>query len=256
MNAKSFLVVLLFLFWSLGSGWYYVCEIKKVCPTSQNSDTSKISAISFKINEATPETTKLYSELKEDLLNRISDSNRLKITGLYSENEVNSTSFENLGIARAISVQNLLSDIDQERVIIAAEQVDMGLEATQLDGVAFRVFVINDVYEENELGAVIKEVDSITTSLDPKLVKYLSFLSLWENDKMIDIIGHTDDRGDEGENYQLALKRANIIREALIANGVPAENINANSKGQSEPVADNSTAEGRAQNRRIELLIN
>ena len=53
MNAKSFLVILLFLFWSLGSGWYYVSEIKKVYPVSDSVEEEE-PAISFEVGGATP----------------------------------------------------------------------------------------------------------------------------------------------------------------------------------------------------------
>jgi OOP family OmpA-OmpF porin len=254
MNAKAFLVILLFLFWSLGSGWYYVSEVKKVYPTSKSLVEVK-PAILFGLNDAKPIISEKYIEFKQGLLSRIGDFNKLKITGLYSADEINSTSFENLGIARAIAIQNMLEEVGQERVTIAAEQIDVLSNALTVDGVSFHVFVCNEVYEETEFGAVIYDVDSLDGGLNISLDNYLKFLSKEENNRRIDLTGHTDDIGDEGENYRSALKSANIIREALIAKGVLPENINANSKGQSEPVADNSTEEGRSQNRRIELVI-
>ena len=254
MNAKAFLIILLFLFWSLGSGWYYVSEVKKVYPISKSLVEVK-PAILFGFNNAKPIISEKYIEFKQGLLSRIGDFNKLKITGLYSADEINSTSFENLGIARAIAIQNMLEEVGQERVTIAAEQIDVLSNVLTVDGVSFRVFVCNEIYEETEFGAVIYDVDSLDGGLNISLDNYLKFLSKEENNRRIDLTGHTDDIGDEGENYRLALKKANIIREALIEKGMLPENINANSKGQSEPVADNSTEEGRSQNRRIELVI-
>jgi flagellar motor protein MotB len=254
MNAKAFLVILLFLFWSLGSGWYYVSEVKKVYQTSESLVEVK-PAILFAINNGDPILSKNYLEFKQGLLSRIGNFNKLKITGLYSADEINSTSFENLGIARAIAIQNMLEEVGQERVTIAAEQIDVLSNVLTVDGVSFRVFVCNEIYEETEFGAVIYDVDSLDGGLNISLNNYLKFLSKEENNRRIDLTGHTDDIGDEGENYRLALKKANIIREALIEKGMLPENINANSKGQSEPVADNSTEEGRSQNRRIEVVI-
>jgi hypothetical protein len=254
MNAKAFLVILLFLFWSLGSGWYYVSEVKKVYPIDKSLVETK-PAILFGLNDAKPIISEKYVEFKQGLLSRVGDFNKLKITGLYSADEINSTSFENLGIARAIAIQNMLEEVGQERVTIAAEQIDVLSNVLTVDGVSFRVFVCNEIYEETEFGAVIYDVDSLDGGLNISLNNYLKFLSKEENNRRIDLTGHTDDIGDEGENYRLALKKANIIREALIEKGMLPENINANSKGQSEPVADNSTEEGRSQNRRIEVVI-
>jgi outer membrane protein OmpA-like peptidoglycan-associated protein len=255
MNAKSFLVILLFLFWSLGSGWYYVSEVKKVYPNSTIEEEDK-PAISFNINDAEPILSVKYEDFRKGLLARLGDSNSLKITGLYAADEINSTNFENLGIARATAVKNMLSGVGLERMTIAAEQVDSLSNINRFEGVAFRVFMRNEVYEETEFGAVIKDIDSLQETLDPKLDAYLTYISVEKGDKVMDVIGHSDDDGDEGENFQRALKSANLVREALIAKGVPAENIIANSKGQSEPIADNTTEDGRSKNRRIELLIN
>ena len=258
MNTKSFLVILLFLFWSLISGWYYVCEIKKVCPSSEGSslsDKSKSLTVFFTKNSHSPDTALGYASFRQNLLERFGSQDSLIITGLYSATEVNGTSFENLGLARAYGVMNLL-DIDLDRVRFESSQVSFADTSARIDGVAFRIFVINDVYEENESGILIKEVDSLDFSKGSKLDAYLQFISIERGDRNIEIIGHTDDEGDEGENFRLALSRANQVREALISKGMPAENIVATSKGQTQPIAENGTKSGRAQNRRIELLIN
>lgn len=67
------------------------------------------------------------------------------------------------------------------------------------------------------------------------------------------IEGHTDNVGRAGYNAVLSRKRAEAVREALIARGVPAERLVAQGFGSDQPVADNRTDEGRARNRRIEI---
>lgn len=62
--------------------------------------------------------------------------------------------------------------------------------------------------------------------------------------------GHTDAEGEETANYALSMARARAVRDALIARGVAAERITAIGYGETEPVADNETEEGRAKNRR------
>lgn len=62
--------------------------------------------------------------------------------------------------------------------------------------------------------------------------------------------GHTDAQGDDTANYSLSVARAKAVRDALIARGIPAAKITAVGYGETEPVADNETEEGRAQNRR------
>ncbi|MBV7408375.1 OmpA family protein [Maritimibacter sp. DP1N21-5] len=66
----------------------------------------------------------------------------------------------------------------------------------------------------------------------------------------VQIGGHTDDLGDEMENYRLSIARANAVRDAVVARGVPANKVQAFGYGATEPVADNATDQGRAANRR------
>ncbi len=69
----------------------------------------------------------------------------------------------------------------------------------------------------------------------------------------IEIRGYTDDVGDDYANQLLSERRAESVRQYLINVGVTAERITAIGFGERHPVADNSTSEGRAQNRRIEM---
>jgi OOP family OmpA-OmpF porin len=67
--------------------------------------------------------------------------------------------------------------------------------------------------------------------------------------------GHTDAVGTDQYNMRLSLRRANAVRDYLIAGGISASRIRAEGFGESQPVASNETAEGRAQNRRVELRV-
>ncbi|WP_368408571.1 OmpA family protein [Caldimonas mangrovi] len=69
------------------------------------------------------------------------------------------------------------------------------------------------------------------------------------------ILGHTDSVGSEALNQRISEERANATKDYLIARGVAFERITAQGRGEREPVADNATADGRALNRRVELLI-
>lgn len=69
------------------------------------------------------------------------------------------------------------------------------------------------------------------------------------------IEGHTDSMGSANANELLGDARAEAVREALIARGIPAERLIAEGFGARRPIDDNSTAEGRAHNRRIEIRV-
>jgi outer membrane protein OmpA-like peptidoglycan-associated protein len=72
--------------------------------------------------------------------------------------------------------------------------------------------------------------------------------------KMV-VEGHTDSQGTESENMVLSQKRAQTVRDYLVSRGVPAAIISFNGIGQSRPVADNKSPEGRANNRRVEIIV-
>jgi len=67
--------------------------------------------------------------------------------------------------------------------------------------------------------------------------------------------GHTDNYGDVGYNNDLSLRRANTVAAAFAQAGMPRANIHTRGLGQSQPVASNKTQEGRAQNRRVSVII-
>jgi len=70
----------------------------------------------------------------------------------------------------------------------------------------------------------------------------------------IRVEGHTDNQGTPAANQTLSEKRAQAVMGWLIANGVDAVRLTAKGLGQTDPVADNSTDDGRAKNRRVELV--
>lgn len=76
-----------------------------------------------------------------------------------------------------------------------------------------------------------------------------------EEIKAVRVEGHTDDRGAAAFNQQLSEKRAAAVRDELISNGVDASLIETVGYGESDPIADNDTREGRAKNRRVNIKI-
>lgn len=67
--------------------------------------------------------------------------------------------------------------------------------------------------------------------------------------------GHTDSRGSDDANLSLSQKRAEAVRTYLVSQGIDSNKISAAGIGEARPVADNNTAEGRANNRRVELVV-
>lgn len=68
------------------------------------------------------------------------------------------------------------------------------------------------------------------------------------------IIGHTDADGDDASNLALSKKRANAVKMKLASMGINASRLTTDGKGENEPVADNSSSNGKSQNRRVEFI--
>lgn len=69
------------------------------------------------------------------------------------------------------------------------------------------------------------------------------------------VVGHTDAMGDAGFNQQLSFNRASVVSNYLAQQGLDARRIRAEGRGAAQPVSDNATVEGRARNRRVEIIV-
>ena len=67
--------------------------------------------------------------------------------------------------------------------------------------------------------------------------------------------GHTDSQGSDEYNYTLSRRRADAVRDYLVDRGYPGALVQARGMGEGRPIADNATAEGRANNRRVEIIL-
>lgn len=79
--------------------------------------------------------------------------------------------------------------------------------------------------------------------------------ALKQSDNALTIEGHTDAQGADSFNEELSLRRAEQVRDFLVSRGVPPDRISVRGLGEYRPVASNSTPEGRANNRRVEIVL-
>jgi outer membrane protein OmpA-like peptidoglycan-associated protein len=71
----------------------------------------------------------------------------------------------------------------------------------------------------------------------------------------VSIVGHTDSTGSDAVNNPLSLERAEAVRNYIAGRGVASSRVQVSGMGERQPVADNGTASGRAQNRRVEIFL-
>jgi len=99
---------------------------------------------------------------------------------------------------------------------------------------------------------------SSTADMNVLPADYITRLKFWlENspDVKVKVTGHTDVTGSKAGNEKLSQARTDFVKDYLIKTGIKAEQIQATSKVDTEPVAPNTTKEGRAKNRRTEIEI-
>lgn len=108
-------------------------------------------------------------------------------------------------------------------------------------------FVLEDCNFETGKADLLPEAFPVLDELVAYLVR--------KDDERIEIQGHTDNVGTAKSNQVLSENRANTVRNYLITKGIDPNRLTAKGYGFTVPVADNKTAEGRAQNRRTEVKI-
>jgi len=94
-------------------------------------------------------------------------------------------------------------------------------------------------------------LDTAMTKLD----QVAEALKAQDADKRMVVEGHTDSQGSDKVNQPLSLNRGNAVRDYLVSRGVASDKITAVGMGSSRPIVDNKTAENRASNRRVEIVI-
>lgn len=196
---------------------------------------------------------------------------KLDVVGYYLSTEKNNTSFENLGLARADAIKNYLvsKGIPADRINTSGVLKDglsvkdnlvlgpvgfsfSGKTSAPVDStsVASRIRVKPLLFYFETAKSSIKLSDE-----DKKTIEEIKqYLSENPNAKVL-ATGHSDNVGNRDSNIKLSLERANFGKQKLTEFGIKGDKIVTDSKGPDVPIADNSTEEGRAKNRRVEITI-
>lgn len=199
---------------------------------------------------------------------------KVVVTGFAIMSEENTSAFPNLGLARANDVKNYLvekgvsaaqiktkgevvEDLIERRDIVVGP-VDFGfISKKQDEGEGVNWEELKKELNENPLqlnfnsGAAKIE---LTEDQRKKIADLSNYLDNVEGSSL-NIVGHTDNQGSSEDNTKLGLDRAEFAKNYLGRNGVNPARIEIDSKGPDEPIAPNTTAEGRAKNRRTVVLI-
>lgn len=180
-------------------------------------------------------------------------------------------------ISIAVNKQRFRLWIDQKKCVDVPRLVPKGqtMNAIKFQTVGFneekeRIFITNVKVAEGGQdlrGKLLAEgkistngilFDSGSSVIKPQsygILKQISQALKQESAMRLHIIGHTDSDGSDKSNLKLSKSRAEAVRQALISTyGISGDRLTSEGKGEAEPVADNSSAEGKSQNRRVEFV--
>ena len=96
---------------------------------------------------------------------------------------------------------------------------------------------------------------ALSPEAEAALQEFANQLKAQNKNVYVEIQGHTDQVGPDGYNEELGQERADAARYYLAKQGIPLHRMNSISYGEAEPIADNSSQDGRAQNRRVVLVV-
>ncbi|MEL6867901.1 MAG: OmpA family protein [Bacteroidota bacterium] len=285
-NAITPLLALLSVVWLFGGTWWLsntFCGVNTTIPKGFSlSDgafkTTAVEAFSFGHSDAELAFQEdMKRALKSTAVYLSENTDRqLVLSGLYTKAERNDTEYNDLGMARATKVKAVLVDsgADADRISIDSRSVDnlSFLNKKLYDGVQFN-FV--DVPAEEDSNGSPKEEPALDP-IDQKLIinyedrdfEYLpdgATEDLFRNwllyirnkpGARVVVLGHSDELGSPAANERMANLMANKVRRVLRDEySFRTPEVTARSRGARQPIADNDTAEGRRQNRRVELWI-
>ncbi len=221
---------------------------------------SKSLPISFLWSNPQPETAEGWMRLKDSLLASLGENQKLEITGFYCSEEITGNISDTLAKQRAVQTRALFTELNDEQVVYLTKQVDCtSLHKTErFEALSFGVRMVTENIVETADETLIYFPFNSTDKLNSTEVEdYLNKIiaRVQKSNEIITLTGHTDNVGDEDSNLRLGQKRANVIKNYLLSGGVPQNQVTSTSEGEKNPLADNSTEEGRSKNRRTNLKI-
>jgi OOP family OmpA-OmpF porin len=221
----------------------------------------------FNETELNDNSKAVIDEYRTQLGPELTDAYMVLVVG-HTDSSGNASANKKVSLARAQSVANYLVEngVREEAIRVIGRGAEEPLVSNKtLEGRKENRRV--DIF-------VVAEVRALDTIIFPSAVLFerrngelsaAGLVALEKNRKeinkllsdaaFIEIIGHTDDVGDDDYNMALSLKRADSVRDYLVGKGLDSSKVITGGMGETSPIANNSTEEGRAENRRVEILI-
>ncbi|QTR54376.1 OmpA family protein [Thiothrix unzii] len=262
MKLKSLIVLLLAGIWGVGSWWWYTCKVKGFCGADHNvtqvaaGTATGAAALS---GQAAADKAAADAKAKADADKAAAEA-QTKADADKAAAEAQAKADADKAAAEAQA--KLDADKASAEAQAKADADKAAAEAqAKLDAAAGKITMeTNEAAPDTGTGIDPALMYFPTGSANPQLAdsakayfeKVATFLKDNASGK-VTIVGHTDNQGKADKNKALGLKRAEMIKKMLTDMGAPADRVQASSEGPDKPVADNTTAEGRQKNRRVEV---
>ena len=277
MTARSLILLGITGLWFWACQYWYTCPIKQVGYSCKRTVAEPVveepiekGPLLFAWEDSTPITNDKFDKLKEDILDDKTEDNILVISGPYTKSEDNSSTFDNMGLARASMVKELFIDeIPADRIKIRGTKITEKkmMRRDTWAGATFRWKPGEEKPAENSKEGKVVELDdkaliyfpynSTEKSESPRIDEYLTELAkrLKRTREKVVLTGHTDSKGAAAGNEKLGLRRAKMIRDLLKEKGIKENKIITRTEGEKNPIATNDTELGRIENRRVVVQV-
>lgn len=265
MKIPLWLIALLFAGYTVwcANFWHNYCKSR--CCGDAPALTATSGVPLFNWNAERPVADANFPAWKKSLLAKGGQGDTLLITGYYRSSETNG---EKLALARAQALKAMMMpEMPDSRIKLTTQLLpDDGLAEGSAPKESAKFSWLKMVLKADQ-GAIIEADNAITILFptnsterdqDPAVDAYLT--KLVEKHKAttstFSVVGFTDNVGEPAVNQKLGMGRAKAIGNFLSKNGIAANRITVDSKGEANPVADNNTEDGRHQNRRVVITVN
>lgn len=187
-----------------------------------------------------------------------------EVQGRVSQNEKRLEDLEkNMSQAQAAELAKLRGDFKTQQSQLATAEAARKEAERRAEQAAADLARIASVKQESRGMVITLSGEVLFTSgksellpaAQAKLTEVANALTQQNPDATIVVEGHTDAQGSQTFNLDLSTRRAQAVRDYLASHGVASDRIRAEGLGFSRPIADNKTAEGRANNRRVEIVV-
>ncbi|HEX5658133.1 MAG TPA: OmpA family protein [Polyangiales bacterium] len=181
---------------------------------------------------------------------------------LQSQNELDRLEAETQSQQRA-DLQNLRGKYETQQQQLAASQAALEDAKRRADQAAADLARIASVKQEPRGTVITLSGELLFTSgsadlmpgAEAKLSQVARALTQQDKSARITVEGHTDSQGSDEFNLDLSTRRADAVRSYLSSHGVAGDRIGARGMGEAQPVGSNDTPQGRANNRRVEIVV-